>query len=206
MVSPAHHGGWHGAGAAGAPRRASRHRRPAPRRPDFAPRAEGLGGLLAAYAGTARDPQRPHRHRPYAGSIGLEPVTTRRSLCPPGHGRLRSAVPRADDHPHGPTRQGLRFYPAARSVSGLIRAATAVRYATAVLLSAQALGHHIGRGPGQRCVRKASPQRVSPAKRGKAASTSQTTSHCPPEPSNLIGKFLGRLGCSMGCRWRLPLP
>jgi hypothetical protein len=189
--------GGESAVAAGAPRRASRPRRPAPCGPLLAPLPACLGRLFPASAGTARAPQGHPGHRPYAGALGLEPVPTRQCLCPPGHGRRRSAVPRAEEPHHGPTSPGLRLSPGARRISGSIRSATVVRSATAARTSAQALGHHVWRGPGQRGVRTAWPQRVDPPRgASQAAPTSQTTSHCPPEPSNLIGKFLGRAGLS----------
>src|SRR5207244_6789306 len=62
-----------------------------------------------------------------------------------------------------------------------------------------------GEGKGRGACAKPS-HRGYPPPRGasKAASTSQTTSHCPPEPSNLIGKFLGRRGDL--CRRRIGMP
>jgi hypothetical protein len=158
--------GGESAVAAGAPRRASRPRRPAPCGPLLAPLPACLGRLFPASAGTARAPQGHPGHRPYAGALGLEPVPTRQCLCPTGHGRRRSAVPRAEEPHHGPTSPGLRLSPGARRLSGSIRSATVVRDATAARTSAQALGHHGWRGPGQRGVRTAWPQRVDPAKRG----------------------------------------
>jgi hypothetical protein len=126
-VSPAHDLGWPGAVAAGAPRGASRHRRPAPCGPQCAPLAEGLRGLLPAEASASRPPHSPHRHGPQAGSAGLEPVATRQRVRPTGARCLRSAVPRAPGPRHGQAGQGTGLDVGAPRGAGILIALRALR-------------------------------------------------------------------------------
>ena len=118
--------GWEGAVAAGAPRRASRHRRPTPCGPQFAPLEERFGRLFPTSEGTTWDSQSHHGHRPQAGSAGLEPVATRQRFCPTGPRCLRSAVPRAQGHRHGQAGQGPGIDVGAPRGAGIMIAPTAV--------------------------------------------------------------------------------
>jgi hypothetical protein len=117
--SPAHHRGGQGAGAAGAPRGASRHGRPAPRRPPCAPRAVRLGSLLAADARAPRHPQGHHGDRTHAGSSGLQSRATRQRLRPTGPRRLRSAVPCTHADHDGQAGEGVGGYAGASARAGL---------------------------------------------------------------------------------------
>src|SRR5712691_4664808 len=125
-VSSAQDLGGESAVAAGAPRRASRHRGPTPRRAEFAPLPECLGGLLATDERAPRHPKGHHGHGTEAGTSGLEPAATRQGLRPTGAGRLRNAVPRAQGHRHDQAGQGAGIDPGAPRGAGIMMAPTAV--------------------------------------------------------------------------------
>jgi hypothetical protein len=116
-VSPAQDRGGHSAVAAGAPRCASRHRRPTPCGPQCAPLTACLRGLLPAEESASRHPHSHHRYGPQAGLGGSRAcgntaaLTSHRASMPP---QRRTASARSPAWPRRPRHWARRWGPSRR--------------------------------------------------------------------------------------------
>ena len=214
-VSPAPDLGWDGPVAAGATRRASRHRRLAPGSPQCAPLPECLGSLLTVDAGAPWHSEGSHGNRAHAGAPRLSPAHTRQCLRPTGSRDLRSAVPRTQGHDDGEAGEGVGVSPGAPRGAGrrpLPRAAP-VAPVLPERLPCPAMPH-VARAQGQVCAQHpttATPPRQQGLSNGghpfhDAPHPFHDTPHPPPESPNLAGEFLGRLvtpfhGRATGRNW-----